>query len=327
MIANRPGGNTLGPLQPYLRSFERHLRGENKAENTVSIYLRRAREFDAWLAQLPATATTDELERPVDLGEVTADHISGYIKATIDRTSPATGSNHYRALQQYFRFLFEEEEIERNPFARLQPPTVVPKPVPVIREEGLKKLLAGCRGKDFVSRRDAAIIMVFLDTGMRLSECANINYAEKEQDSDVDFTQDVLHITVKGGRQRTAPFGNKTGLALDRYLRVRAALRAQARLPVDGPLWLGSLRKDRLTISGIAQMLERRCKEAGLPHINPHQFRHTFAHVWRADGGDETDLMRLMGWRSRQMLVRYGESAADERAINAHRKNSPGDRL
>lgn len=317
----------MGPLQPYLHSFERHLRGENKADNTVAIYLRRARQLDAWLEQLPTTAAPGALTRPLALPQITRDHISGYIQQVIDRTSAATGSNHYRALQQAFRFLHEEEEIDRNPFARLTPPKVVPKPVPVLREEGLKKLLAGCRGRDLVSRRDAAIIMVFLDTGMRLAECASITYSNKPEESDVDFVQDVLHITVKGGRRRAAPFGNKTALALDRYLRVRAETRAGVRLPVDGPLWIGALRKDRLTGSGIAQMLERRCKAAGLPHINPHMFRHTFAHVWRADGGDETDLMRLMGWRSRQMLSRYGESAADERAIQAHRKNSPGDRL
>lgn len=319
----------MGTLQSYIRSFERHLRGENKAENTVSIYLRRSREFDAYLDTLPDTAPEGELTRPATVTDITSEHVSAYITATIARTSPATGSNHYRSIQQLFRFLFEEEEIEKNPFARLQPPTVVPKPVPVIGRDGLKRLLATCKGKDFVSRRDAAIIMVFVDTGMRLSECAGINYSENEQESDVDFTQDVLHITVKGGRRRVAPFGNKTGLALDRYLRVRAQLLAEAKpkRPVDGPLWIGSLRKDRLTGSGIAQMLERRCEEAELPHINPHRFRHTFAHEWRVDGGDETDLMRLMGWRSRQMLVRYGESAADERAIKAHRRNSPADQL
>jgi integrase len=75
-----------------------------------------------------------------------------------------------------------------------------------------------------------------------------------------------------------------------------------------------------MTPSGLYQVLRRRCREAGLPSIHPHAIRHTFAHEWLAGGGQEGDLMRLAGWRSRQMLDRYGRSAADERVREAYRR-------
>jgi integrase len=74
-------------------------------------------------------------------------------------------------------------------------------------------------------------------------------------------------------------------------------------------------------------MLRRRCDDAGIEHINPHRFRHTWAHEFRAQGGSEGDLMYLAGWSSTAMAHRYGSSAAAERAQQAARALSLGDRL
>lgn len=72
----------------------------------------------------------------------------------------------------------------------------------------------------------------------------------------------------------------------------------------------------------------RRGAQAGLDgRLHPHIFRHTFAHRWLHDGGSEGDLQRLAGWKSPQMLQRYGASAADERARDAHKRLGLGDRI
>jgi site-specific recombinase XerD len=293
-------------LLTYLRGFTISLRARNKAPRTVESYV------------LAVEQLADSLEahgHPTALGEIRRKHIEEFIADTLQTRAPATAAHRYSSIQQFWRWAVDEGEIDNNPMTGMKKPKIPDKPVPMLSEDNLRDLLEVSKGTGFEERRDTAILWLFIDTGARLSEIAELKVG------DIDLDRQQLVTVVKGQHVQVKYFGARTAQALDRYERARR----RHRLAHLDWLWLSL--KGRLSASGIRQMMQRRAAQAGIEHIHPHQFRHTFAHRWLSEGGSEGDLQRLMGWKDRQMLDRYASSGATARARDAHVRMGLGDRL
>jgi site-specific recombinase XerD len=185
----------VGDLTTLIPSFERSLRARNRSPKTIRSYLDVSRMFVAFLQQRGMPTIAEQLTR---------EHVEAYIDDQLQRWSPSTAATRHRCIQQLFRWLEEEGEINRNPMAKMRPPTVPESPVPVVPDDDLRRLLVACSGKEFDARRDTALVRLFLDTGCRLAEVTGLRV------EDIDFELQTVGVIGKGRRPRAVPFGPKT---------------------------------------------------------------------------------------------------------------------
>lgn len=299
------GSLTFRELTP---SWRLTMEVENKSPKTIKNYLEAVELLARWL---------DGHDHPDDPADIDVDVLRTWLVEVRETRSASTARTRWSGLRAFYAWALEEGEVPGNPMLLIKAPALPEKVVDMLGVDDIKAMITVCQGPLLVDRRDEALILMYADTGGRLSEIA---LAELDR---LDLRERTLRVMGKGARERVLPFGARTARAVDRYLR----LRGRSKHAGGTRLWISGKDGKGLTADAVYQMVRRRAAAAGLDGVHPHQFRHGFADAWLRSGGSEGDLMELAGWRSRQMLTRYAAATRGERARESYRSRSPMDQL
>lgn len=216
----------------------------------------------------------------------------------------------YRAVKTFLKWYQVENDLIEwsNPIDKVKFHLPKIEPLEPASMNAIKGMMGVCK-PNFTGKRDKAIILMLLDTGLRASELLALDKINLNPISGV-----VQVIQGKGRKFRHVYLGRKTRIALRRYLNMHKH---------GNPLFI-SVNKERLTYSGLRMMLQRRAKQAGEIYQSPHSFRRLFALEMLRSGVDIFTLQLLMGHSDIQVLRRYLKQV-DGDLQAAHRKASPVD--
>ena len=289
-------------LRSVLRSLEYSLKSESKSPHTIRQYTYTFSRYVGACGMKYDKATVVQ-----------------YLSGLQAGMSEATVAHHFGGLKAVFKWLEEEGVIESNPFAllkgSLRKPTVHETQKDVVPAEKMTEVL---RWLDSQKRyRDAAIVSLFWDTGMRVSELCDITI------DDVDFDDCLITLRqTKNGRIRVVPFGPSTARRMDRWVRNRTS-----RSPFFFTHVGGRTPGARMMRSGVLQMVKPVFERLGMPGISPHDLRHTFAtHFMEHPDARVDDLQTIAGWSDIKMAQRYTKQRREARAFAAHKRLSPVER-
>jgi site-specific recombinase XerD len=241
------------------------------------------------------------------LDALTPNEMRAWLLTLRETLSPISVAGYVRGLKAFGMWCATEELAEAAALRALRRPRVPHKLVEPLDDAALRRIL------DAASVRDRAIVLLMLDTGLRLSEVAGMRPCDLRPDG-------TAKVTGKGARERIVPVGAVARQALARYLRQASSGDPRAiafRARGGGPL----------SARGVQQVFNRLKLRAGIPgRCSPHQLRHTFARAYLVNGGDAFSLQRILGHATLDMVKRY-VALADTDLVVRHRAASPADRL
>ena len=283
------------PFAQTIISFLQELEGGNKSTLTLTAYKTDLTQFFQWLAENDVTVTTP--------GLVTRGHVNEYLAylSSLGR-SGVTRARKLAALKSFFTYLKEEHVITASPAQTIHMPHKERKRKVVLRTDEYSRMLSEAGGHP----RDFAILQLFLQTGIRVSELIAITLA------DLDLQNRVLKVHGKGNKERDIPLEKKSVQALKSYLFVRPENQ-------DRHLFL-NYTGEGLSIRGVRKIVDKYLKKVGITkQMSCHGLRRTFGSAKAGKGMNAFQLQKLMGHERITTTIEYVEIGQEElrRAMEA----------
>ena len=239
---------------------------------------------------------------------------------------PSAVDSYYRILRAFANWCGAEGLLDTEPLKNVKAPRIPNDQIQPFSDEQVTMLLSGARNGP-VPQRDEAILLILLDSGMRVSELCQLNCG------DADRGEGRLWVTGKGNKRRPVFIGKETRRALWRYREHVRYSDNDGRIrepPADAPLFVAVSNRyqgQRLTTNGVHNLVSRAGARSGITGVrcSPHTCRHTFAVSFLRNGGNIFELQMIMGHEDLTVLRRY-VALAQADVEDAHRRASPVDR-
>jgi site-specific recombinase XerD len=226
--------------------------------------------------------------------------------------STATLQSYVKIIKVLFHWLADEEVITRNPALRLQKPHGPKRIKATFTHAHLTALFGACDLSHPLGFRDYVIMLVLLDTGIRVAELCSLTVS--------GVHEGYLMIFGKGRKEREVGISPTTAKFLWKYINLHRIAEDES----VGTLFTNFAGRPLHTF-GVNKLIHKAATAAGIEDISvtPHRFRHTFARTWLEQGGELYSLSRLMGHSSVKVTEIYLEDFQSRQARLQHTKFSP----
>lgn len=284
---------TIFPQWPFSELLERFigvLSGRNRSSHTLTAYHGDLRQFFSWLAEAQPDLT--------DVRQIERAHLHDYLTHLAAlRLSGVSRARKLTVVREFFKHLQSEGVLTTSPVTGVPSPKKERKQPTVLTRSEYSRLLAEAA----THPRDFAILTLFLQTGVRVSELADLRLG------DVDLSAHTLKVRGKGQVERVIELERKGTAALKRALATRE-------LAGDDHLFLNRY-GEGLGVRGIRKLLTTYCQKVGIQKaVGPHALRHTFGTAKAEQGVDPYQLQEWFGHASITTTMGYVHRAKSKHA-------------